>query len=181
MTSAVPVLPPLVASLLSPLPLMPLQPVLSVMLAAVVERHPRVFVRLGEHASKRFGIDPSDLPFAFLLEPQPDSPRVRAVRSISDAQVRIAGPLAALVGLVQGTYDGDALFFSRDIIVEGDVEAALALRNTIDDVGIDLVAAMVAGFGPISGVAARAVHDALAAIRSLGRWRAHSAEAIQWS
>ena len=35
--------------------------------------------------------------------------------------------------------DGDALFFSRDLMVSGDVGAALALRNAIDDAELDLL------------------------------------------
>ena len=53
---------------------------------------------------------------------------------------RIAGPLAALIGLVHGAYDGDALFFSRDLVIEGDTEAVLALRNAIDNEELDLAA-----------------------------------------
>ena len=62
----------------------------------------------------------------------------RDERSHWDA--RIAGPLAALIGLVHGAYDGDALFFSRDLVIEGDTAAVLALRNAIDNEELDLAA-----------------------------------------
>jgi predicted lipid carrier protein YhbT len=62
---------------------------------------------------------------------------------------RIAGPLAALLGLVHGAFDGDALFFSRDLIIEGDTEAVLALRNAIDNEEIDMASEMTALFGPL--------------------------------
>ena len=72
------------------------------------------------------------------LAPHPRTPSLIAVRSLPiGLPVRIAGPLLGLIGLIDGTYDGDALFFSRDLVVEGDVEAVLALRNAIDDAGID--------------------------------------------
>ena len=58
--------------------------------------------------------------------------------------------MLALLGLIDGSYDGDALFFSRDLVVEGDVEAVLALRNAIDDAGVDLVADTAALFGPLA-------------------------------
>ena len=39
-----------------------------------------------------------------------------------------------LLGMIDGRYDGDALFFTRDLIVEGDTEAVVCLRNALDDV-----------------------------------------------
>ena len=61
-----------------------------------------------------------------------------AVATASGADCRIAGQLSALLGLVHGAVDGDALFFSRDLVIEGDTEAALALRNAVDDAELDL-------------------------------------------
>lgn len=49
------------------------------------------------------------------------------------SDVLIRGPLLALLGLLDGTLDGDALFFSRVISINGRTEAVLALRNTIED------------------------------------------------
>ena len=37
------------------------------------------------------------------------------------------------MSLLDGTLDGDALFFSRIISISGRTEAVLALRNTIED------------------------------------------------
>ncbi|MFA6966247.1 MULTISPECIES: SCP2 domain-containing protein [Bosea] len=153
-TDAVPpTLPALVALALRPLPLAPLQPALALMLRRIGQCHPRLYGRLGEHASKRFGIDPTDLPFRFVLEPRPQRPSVRAVRSLPkglDAQIR--GPLSALIGMAEGSLDGDALFFSRMLVVEGDVEAVLALRNAIDDARLDLGALLFGGLGPLGRV-----------------------------
>jgi len=63
---------------------------------------------------------------------------------------------------VHGTWDGDALFFSRDLMIEGDTSAALALRNAIDDAELDL-SVEIAGLGgpfarfltPLIGLAER--------------------------
>jgi predicted lipid carrier protein YhbT len=52
--------------------------------------------------------------------------------------------------MVHGALDGDALFFSRDIVIEGDTEAVLALRNAVDDAEIDLAAEVAAIAGPAS-------------------------------
>ena len=56
------------------LPLLPLQPVLAASLYGIQKRHPQVFDRLGAHAAKRYGLDPIDLPFAFVLEPRRVNP-----------------------------------------------------------------------------------------------------------
>lgn len=134
------------------LPLGPLAIVVEQLVRLVGRRHPEVFARMGEHASKSFAIEPTDLPFKFLLKPQSNRPTVMVKRSREDMQAdaRIAGPVAALLGLIHGVYDGDALFFSRDLLIEGDIEAVVALRNAIDNAEIDLLAEAAATLGPLA-------------------------------
>jgi predicted lipid carrier protein YhbT len=148
-TAPIPLFPLLGARLLAPLPAGPLSLVLGHVARGMAERHPGLFTRLGPHAEKRFLIDPTDLPFSFLIRPKPAGPRIETRRQVTaaDWDSRIAGPLAALLGMVHGAYDGDALFFSRDIVIEGDTEAALALRNAIDDTEIDLYAEAAGSLG----------------------------------
>jgi predicted lipid carrier protein YhbT len=153
MKPTIPAAPALFCLALRLLPLAPLQPLLAALLGAVIRQHPRIFARLGVHAGKRFGIDPTDLPFALVLEPRADASRMTAVRVLpgDGLDARIAGHFVGLVGLVNGAFDGDALFFSRDIVIEGDVEAIVALRNAMDDAGVDIVrdaAACLWAFGP---------------------------------
>jgi predicted lipid carrier protein YhbT len=167
-TPPVPILPPLLTRIVRPLPLGPLQLPLSMVLRSVVVRHPHIFERLGEHAHKRFGLEPSDLPFSFVLAPHPKAPSLVAVRDLpAGLPIRIAGPLLALLGLVDGSYDGDALFFSRDLVVEGDIEAVLALRNAIDDAGVDLVADTAALFGPLAPLGHRMLAGALLHLKTV--------------
>lgn len=148
---SIPVVPPLIALGMRSLPLLPLQPILAAVVQAVLKRHPDIFDRLGEYASKTYGLNPTDLPFAFVLEPRNGDPLARAVRELpDDVDARISGPMAALIGLLDGSYDGDALFFSRDLVVEGDVEATLALRNAVDDAQIDLAEEIASRLGPFS-------------------------------
>ncbi len=150
----IPVVPPLLALGMRPLPLLPLQPILAVIVQTVLKRHPEIFDRLGDHAGKVFGLNPTDLPFAFVLEPRYDKPKARAVRELpQEVDASISGPMAALIGLLDGSYDGDALFFSRDLVVEGDMEATLALRNAVDDAQINLLEEMASRFGPFSAQA----------------------------
>ena len=154
---------------LSPLPLAPVTFAVDRLVRSLAGRHGAMFARLGEHAGKRFLIEPTDLPFVFVLEPRREGPAVTVARSRDGlaCEARIAGPLAGLVGLVHGAYDGDALFFSRDLVIEGDVAAVLALRNAVDDAEIDLVAETAAAFGPLAGAAERIGALAAPALESL--------------
>jgi predicted lipid carrier protein YhbT len=128
-------LPGLVHGIMRVLPPMPLEIAGRAMLVSLMARRPEIFERLGEHCAKRFAIDPVDCPFVFLLEPNPAKPSFRVVRSLTGIahDARIAGVMLVLLGLLDGVYDGDALFFSRDLVIEGDTAAVLALRNAIED------------------------------------------------
>jgi predicted lipid carrier protein YhbT len=166
---AIPRFPPAGAAALRLAPLTPLSFCAARLAASLGRRHPALFARLGEQADKVFLIDPTDLPLAFLLSPRPEAPMLEAVRREAAGRwdARVAGPLAALVGLVHGAYDGDALFFARDLVIEGDTEAVVALRNAIDNEEIDLAREAAALFGPLEAVAIRPAHG-LAALAA--RW-----------
>lgn len=133
-------LPPIASVALAPLPLLPLQLLLQGLLASIVQRHPRLPERLQGIHGRCIGIEPADLPFVLRLELRRSDIALRIERRgiAADTAARIRGPILALLGLVDGRYDGDALFFARDITIEGDVEAVLALRNAVDDAEIDL-------------------------------------------
>lgn len=178
-----PAIPSRLGPVLRVLPLAPLQPLLAAILRAIVHRHPGITERLGDHALKKFAIEPTDLPFAFLLEPLVVGPRLTALRTISRSKVdvRVSGPFAMLAGLIDGTYDGDALFFSRDITVEGDMEAIVALRNAIDDAGIDFIADIAAAFGPAAPLAEQASRPLAAALRLLWGVGRPALETRLWS
>jgi predicted lipid carrier protein YhbT len=155
---------------LRPLPLLPLQIALQGLVSAIAGRHPQLQERLQPFHGRTVGIEPHDVPFAFVLQPLQSVISVRVVRELQREQsdVHIRGPLLALMGLVDGNYDADALFFSRDITIEGDIETALALRNAIDDAEINLageVTASLAAFpGSMREAAERAAGDWAAAL-----------------
>lgn len=140
------------------MPLAPISLVLTRLTRNMASRHARMFQRLGAHASARFLLDPTDLPLTLCLEPREGHPKVTLHRNPPQADARIAGPLAALIGLVHGAYDGDALFFSRDLVIEGDTAAALALRNAVDDAELDIAAEIETLSGPF----ARPLHGLIA-------------------
>ena len=135
-----------------PLPLAPLSLALSALTRQLAARHPGLLRRLGEHAGRRFLLDLTDLPFVLLLEPGGAAPRVSAHRRhrAPAHDSRIAGPVAAFLGMMHGSMDGDALFFSRDLVIEGDTAAALALRNAIDDAEVDLAEELNRLAGPLA-------------------------------
>jgi predicted lipid carrier protein YhbT len=165
----VPRLPGFVAWAVRPLPLFPLEIVLGRLLAGILARHPDLVGRLSGMERRRIAVELDDLPFTVVLEPQERSMSLRLVRTLDATPVhaRIRGPLPALIGLVDGVYDGDALFFSRDLVIEGDIEAVLALRNAIDDADIDLIgeiAATCAAYGPSIGGIKPALESILRAV-----------------
>ena len=147
-----------------PLPL--LQPILNLIGTKVARAQPDVFTRLGPHALKSFVIDPTDLPFVMVLKPRPEAPSLSAWRrgDVPYSHARIAGSFLDLFDLIDGSLDGDALFFSRKLRVTGDTEAVVALRNALDDVDGGVVASITNAFGPLSGVAAMTVSH----LRTLG-------------
>jgi predicted lipid carrier protein YhbT len=149
-STQIPQCPAALALALRLLPLGPLSLSLTVYSRSVARRHAGLFRRLGDYNHTRFVLDPTDLPFVICLEPNGGVPRIRVMRGRGEGTARIAGPLAALLGLVHGAFDGDALFFSRDLVIEGDTSAALALRNAIDDAELDLSQEIIQFSGPFA-------------------------------
>ncbi|MCK5519143.1 MAG: SCP2 sterol-binding domain-containing protein, partial [Alphaproteobacteria bacterium] len=107
---------------------------------AIADRHPEIFDRLGTHTKCRYLIDVTDTPFVLLLLPKKRDVRVY-FRKDAPKKVGaiIRSPFIRLFELAQGGSDGDALFFSREITIEGDTEAVVALRNALDDADIDII------------------------------------------
>lgn len=148
------------SSLLNYVPLAVAQRVSAHLLARIVRLHGGLFERLGEHRGKRYAFRPSDLPLAFVVSPAVPSVSVSRARLRVEADAAVEGPFFMLLALLEGRQDADALFFSRELTVTGDMEAMLALRNALDDSGIDLprdLAAMAGPFAPLVGRVARDV------------------------
>jgi len=147
----------------APVPLLPLQPVLGQIVRRIARARPEIFGRIGPHTGKCFLIDPVNMPFVLLLWPEPGNPRLRAARrtSLPAWDARIAGSILTLLAVVDGRLDGDALFFTREVVVEGDTEAAVCLRNALDDVEGSIAEDVARMFGPPG-------QAALAVLRRLG-------------
>jgi predicted lipid carrier protein YhbT len=148
-----------------PVPLFVLQPILSAIGARVAHSRPELFERLGPHARKCFVIDAIDLPFALALRPDPKRPTLTAFRRDDPPphDAAISGTLVDLFAMIDGSADSDALFFSRDLKITGDIEAAVALRNALDDLDGSIVDNLAGAFGPLAKPAEFAV-EAMRAI-----------------
>jgi predicted lipid carrier protein YhbT len=133
-----------------PLPLPPLNLVLGAVTRRMSGAHPVMLRRLGDHAARRFLIDPVDLPWVLLLHPATATMTAHRRVRPPEHEARIAGPLSAFLAMMHGAEDGDALFFSRDLTVEGDTAAVLALRNAMDDAELDLTEELAALSGPFA-------------------------------
>ncbi len=141
------------ARLLPPLPLFVIQPLLTRIVTNVAGRHPELFARLGDSCKKRFLIDPSNMPFFLMLQPDPDIPRLKAYNRGSSIEhdVFISGTFGTLLQMIDSQIDSDALFFNRDLTITGDAEAVVALRNALDDMDTTLADDVAASFGPLRG------------------------------
>lgn len=146
-----------------------LQPVFDAMLRVVKKRHPDILERMEPFQDKVVCIDPVDLPFVLLLEPNTAEPRLTVRRAVDpdESHATIRGPLETLIALAEGKVDGDALFFSRQLVIEGDTEVVVALRNAIDGAGIDLVADLTSVLGPFANPARRVADATLEAVSHL--------------
>ncbi|MBT6094703.1 MAG: lipid carrier protein [Rhodospirillaceae bacterium] len=159
---APPLSPILVAGLpLRILPLGPVQLALDALMSVIHGRHRDVFERLSGIEDPTFIIDPLDLPLLFILRAGPASPKLIVVNADDaarvDAPTTIRGPLLALIALLEGRTDGDALFFSRELVIEGDTEAVVALRNAVDDAEVDIIGDVLAAAGPLATPVGRAL------------------------
>ena len=126
----------------------------NLLLQKLMRKHPALFERLGEHKSKRYAFRPVDLPFVFLIEPAEEVVTVLRSDARIGADATVEGPFFILLALMEGRLDGDALFFSRDLAVTGDMEAMLALRNALDDCDIDLPEDLSSLAGPFAPMVA---------------------------
>lgn len=146
-------------------PLAVLTLALSRYVVAMRSRHPEILERMGPYATKSILINPTDLPLALLLLPSNAHP-ASAIRLPGPCKwdACISGSIAALFAMVQGSRDGDALFFSRDIKVEGSADVVLALRNAIDASELDLLSELFILMGPIGNPAAKILRTVLSLI-----------------
>jgi predicted lipid carrier protein YhbT len=166
--------PALLAAPLDVIPVAAIERATSILFRRVMKEHPHLFVRLGEHVGKRFAFMPADIPLVFVVSPAEPSIHVaRRAKAPPDADACVEGPIVMLLALLEGRCDADALFFSRDLTVSGDMEAMLAMRNALDDCDIDLPRDLSALAGPLAPIVSRVAEGI--------RQRALTGEAARWN
>ncbi len=131
--------------LIRPIPAFSFKPVVKHVLDRMKKLYPEIFSRLAILENTNFLIRPTDLHYSFHLSVQEGETHVE-VRDNStehpEFQAVISGPMLDLIRLLEGRVDGDALFFSRTLNIEGDTEAVLTLRNAVDSADVSLVDVM---------------------------------------
>jgi len=141
----------LLKQLTRPIPLPLINYFLNFTLIKVVKKNSYLFNRLVGHHHKTFLIQITNLPFDLVLQPNPNSPHLYAKRKAVkfDADATISGSFLSLLGMIDGRFDGDALFFTRDLQIFGDTEAIVCLRNALDDMDKSLADEAASNFSPI--------------------------------
>jgi predicted lipid carrier protein YhbT len=162
---------PLAAAALSLIPGPVLARLTAALSRALRRRHPRLasnFARLDPAVVHVF---PTDLPHRFAIEFGGGKMDVRVLPGAEtrppDAEIR--GSLMALIDLLEGRIDGDAMFFSREIEITGSTAVIVAVRNTLDREEIVITDDIAALFGPLERPAmrvARRVDSALVGARA---------------
>ncbi len=114
---------------------LPVQPP-SFVLARVLDR--MLLPRLPADARAALGnrtveISISDLGLCVRLQLAPGGFRVAP--SGSETALRIVAPASSYLRLLRGQDDADRLFFERLLVMEGDTEMGLVLKNTLDAIG----------------------------------------------
>ncbi len=155
-----------------PVPLLPLQPVFYRIVRRVAAKHPELFERLGKHQRTDFIIDVTDFPFALHLRPYPPALILRAVRRerLPKHQAAIAGDFRTLLRMIDAEEDGDAIFFSRELVISGDTEAIVTLRNAMDDVEGSIAEDVAEMFGPPGKMALARLNKMAEGPDSEGAW-----------
>jgi predicted lipid carrier protein YhbT len=141
------------------LPVTPLDLALQAVADRITSGHPEALSRLRLKPGTRYRIVATDAGLAVLVTISSGGLQVNTVPVSHPvhAHVSIEAPISALIALLEGESDGDALFFARDIQVTGDTEALLMLRNAVDSAEIDFRAELLSLLGPLAPVARRAV------------------------
>ncbi|MDR3516114.1 MAG: SCP2 sterol-binding domain-containing protein [Azospirillaceae bacterium] len=135
---------------LSHLPEPVVRALLDRLVTALARRHPAAFERFAELAPAEILVAPDDMPcrFTLLIGPQVRLRLVRGDHPEITWAASVRGRFADLAALFEGRVDADALFFSRDLAIDGDTGLLVAVRNAIDNEVIDLGDEIAALIGP---------------------------------
>jgi predicted lipid carrier protein YhbT len=103
--------------------------------------HPNVINRMAEFTPAIIILNPIDMPFSFLVEFTANNMNILIIDDqhyTGDDITKISATLSFFLNMLEGELDGDALFFSRQLIIEGDTTIIVALRNILEAENIDI-------------------------------------------
>lgn len=124
------------------------------LLHKMARNHPDLFQVLAEFRRTVIRIELTDLPRSFQLQFGDGAPSLRlAGEDDAPADASVKGSLEALLALLEGRIDSDALFFTRDIVISGDTSAVVALRNILDREIISVLDEATSLLGPLQRLA----------------------------
>lgn len=125
---------------LEKVPLTLWQPLLAKAMLTMKNNHPALFKRL-QNTNFDYLIDAYDLPFVFYLQPSLETPLLKAIKRQEKipASATIKGSLENLLSIFEGKIDGDADFFSGNLVIEGNTAAIVQLRNAVDSEDINII------------------------------------------
>ncbi len=106
-----------------------------------LQQHPKVITKMAEFSPARLVLVPADMPFCFFVEFTKDSLQINIIDSnaYSGSNLTIVtASLEVFIKMLEGDLDGDALFFSRQLMVEGDTTIVVALRNILEAESVNI-------------------------------------------
>lgn len=121
------------------------------LLAAIGRNHPGLFRVLAEQQRARILVEATDAGRRFLLSYGGGPPSLKLADENAEerADAELKGAFAALLALLEGRSDGDALFFTRELTVAGDMAAVVTLRNVLDRETISVLDDAASLLGPL--------------------------------
>lgn len=137
--------------------------------ASISARHPQLLQRLAPFDGKVLTIVIEDVGAALDLRLGSPIALTLTGRSRRSGDAMVSGNWLALVAMLEGRVDGDALFFSRALSFQGETDLVLAIRNAIDGAGLDLVAEIAAVLGPGAPAFRRLAPAMLGSVMRAGR------------
>jgi len=114
----------------------------------IYRNHPSMAERLQPIINSSFFVKITNLPFNVFFTIEEKGVAVKALHNSEQptADLTISSDLTSLVNIFEGDEDGDKLFFSRKLQINGNSEALVTLRNAIDSQDINIVEEISAPF-----------------------------------
>ena len=106
-----------------------------------IDKHPRVIKKMSQFSPSRMVLVPLDMPFDFFVEFSNESLQINIIDKntyLGKNLTKITASIDVFVKMLEGNLDGDALFFSRKLIIEGETTIIVALRNILEAENVNI-------------------------------------------